>query len=343
VKQASIEGGPRQGSVSTETARVAGLMGVGPVPAGTEARSATGRGEPATPRRVTSLTIVVPAKNERATIATVVDRIRDRLSAVEGLRFEILVVDDGSDDGTGSLATERGARVVRHAQSLGNGAAVKRGIREATHDWILLMDADGQHPPEVIPSLIERAEEHDMVVASRNGSGGAWYRNFANRIYNALASYVTSRRIPDLTSGFRLVRADIAKRLVYLLPNTFSYPTTITLAMLRCGYSVAWEPFQVRPRAGKSHIRLLHDGSRFVLIILKIATFFAPLRVFLPVSLSMGALGMFWYLWTYFHEGRFTNMAALLLTQATVMFALGLISEQVAALRFEHIEERPER
>jgi hypothetical protein len=150
---------------------------------------------------------------------------------------------------------------------------------------------------------------------------------------------VTSRRIPDLTSGFRVLRADIGKSLVYLLPNTFSYPTTLTLSLLRCGYSVGFVPFEVRRRVGKSHIRLLKDGSRFVLIILKIATFFAPLRVFLPVAAGMAGLGVGWYLYTFLTAGRFTNMAALLITQATVIFALGLVSEQVAALRFERVEE----
>lgn len=289
-------------------------------------------------RRVTSLSVVVPAKNEAASIGGLVTELRNRLADLRGVTFEIVVVDDGSSDGTGAVARECGAHVVRHAESLGNGAAIKRGIREAACDWILLMDADGQHPPHVVPSLIEAAEEHDMVVASRGGRGGVWYRNLANRAYNGLASYVTSRRIPDLTSGFRILRADVAKSLVYLLPNTFSYPTTLTLALLRCGYSVGFAPFEVRPRSGKSHIRLVQDGSRFVLIILKIATFFAPLRVFLPVAAAMAALGLGWYAYTWLATGRFTNMAALLITQATVLFAIGLVSEQVAALRFERIE-----
>ncbi len=330
-------------ATSTGDPQLSSLMIDGVAPADHASDPTPTEASRAVRRRVTSLSIVIPAKNESATIGVLIADLRSRLDALGGLRHEILVIDDGSTDGTGAIATESGARVVRHSQSLGNGAAVKRGIREATHDWVLLMDADGQHPPAAIAGLVEQAEEHDMVVASRDGRGGAWYRNIANRIYNGLASYVTSRRIPDLTSGFRLIRADVAKRLVYLLPNTFSYPTTITLAMLRCGYSVTWQPFAVRQRVGKSHIRLLHDGSRFLLIILKIATFFAPLRVFLPIASLMAVTGVFWYAWTFLEYGRFTNMSALLLTQATVLFGLGLVSEQVAALRFEHIEERPGR
>ena len=214
------------------------------------------------------------------------------------------------------------------------------GIREARGDWILLLDGDGQHPPESIPQLLEMAERHDMVVGSRNGGGGAIHRNVANRVYNRLASYVTNRRIPDLTSGFRLMRADVAKSYAYLLPNTFSYPTTITLAMLRGGYSVGFAPVRVRPRSGRSHIHIVRDGSRFFLIILRIATFFAPLRVFVPIALAMAALGAAWYAYTYFTQTRLTNMAVLLWTQATVIFALGLISEQIAALRFERTDRR---
>src|SRR5690606_27932406 len=252
-----------------------------------------------------------------------------------GLTADVLVVDDGSDDGTAEIAEAGGATVVRHAVPLGNGAAVKRGIRCANRGWILLLDGDGQHPPDAIPAMLALAERFDMVVGSRGGRGGSVHRNLANRIYNRLASYVTARRIDDLTSGFRLVRADVLKSFVYLLPNTFSYPTTITLAMLRAGYSVAFHPIRVRPRAGRSHIRLLRDGSRFLVIILRIATLFAPLRVFAPLAAAMFAAGLAWYGYTFFAYGRFTNMALLLLAQATVLFALGLVSEQIAAMRFE--------
>ncbi|MCC6670145.1 MAG: glycosyltransferase family 2 protein [Planctomycetes bacterium] len=304
-------------------------------------------GRPATPAdpsppatRVRSLTLVIPAKDEAANLANLLAELVPVLAALPGLRSEVLVIDDGSRDATAEIAAAAGARVVRHAESLGNGAAVKRGIREARHEWILLLDGDGQHPPAAIPELIRQAERYDMVVGSRGGTGGAWYRNLANRVYNRLASYVTNRPIPDLTSGFRLIRADAAKGFAYLLPNTFSYPSTITLAMLRGGYSVGFQPIQVRPRGGRSHIRLLRDGSRFVLIILRIATFFAPLRVFLPLSLAFALAGLAWYAYTFFTESRFTNMAGLLLTQATVIFVLGLISEQIAAMRFERGEDR---
>ena len=337
IKTEPSAGAPLAGLMAVDEASLAPALAVAPL-----ATSTGEAGRSGSQRRVKSLSIVVPAKDEAVTIGALVQDIARRLRELEGLDFEVLVVDDGSTDDTGAIAAECGARVIRHAQSLGNGAAIKRGIRSARKDWVLLMDADGQHPPAAIASLVAAAEDHDMVVASRDGRGGAWYRNLANKTYNALASYVTSRRIPDLTSGFRLLRADIGKRLCYLLPNTFSYPTTLTLSLLRCGFSVGFVPFEVRRRVGKSHIRLFKDGSRFVLIILKIATLFAPLRVFLPLAFGMAALGLGWYLHTYLAFGRFTNMSAVMFTQATVVFMLGLISEQISALRYEHVDRDPE-
>lgn len=291
-------------------------------------------------RRVARLSVVIPARNEEAALARLLTELGEVLHGIEGITHEILVIDDGSHDGTGRVAKACGAAVIRHPESLGNGAAVKRGIREARGDWILLLDGDGQHPPDAIPRMLDMAEEHDMVVGSRDGGGGAVHRNLANRVYNRLASYVTNRRIPDLTSGYRLLRADVAKSYAYLLPNTFSYPTTITLAMLRGGYSVGFLPIRVRARQGRSHIHVVRDGCRFLLIILRIATFFAPLRVFVPIAAAMWLLGAAWYGYTYFNFGRLTNMAIVLWTQATVIFALGLISEQIAALRFDRTEPR---
>lgn len=288
-------------------------------------------------RRVKSLTIVMPARNEAQNLSGLLDEVRDELDQA-GLEFaEVLVIDDGSSDETPIIAEAKGFRTIHHAHSLGNGAAVKRGIREAKGEWILLLDGDGQHPPAELAAMLELGEHHDMVVASRGGRGGSMHRNLANRIYSRFASYVSGSHIPDLTSGFRLVRADVAKDLVWLLPNTFSYPTTLTMSMLRGGWSVAFHPFSVRERGGKSHIRLIADGSRFFLIILRIATMFAPLRVFLPVSFAFAALGLGWYAYTWFVDLRFTNMAVMLLGQATLLFALGLIAEQIAALRFQNL------
>lgn len=324
----------------TRIDRLPALMAVGEkpaVPAGSAPAATSAGGGEDVRRRVQRLSVVVPARNEEANLEPLLKEVHDALAA-SGVPFrEVIVVDDGSTDATPAIAQRAGCKVVRHAEPLGNGAAVKRGIREAKGDWILLLDGDGQHPPHELAAMLAMAERYDMVVASRGGKGGKLHRNLANRTYNALASYVSQRRIPDLTSGFRLVRADVVKDLVWLLPNTFSYPTTITMSMLRGGWSVGFHPFQVRQRKGKSHVRLFADGSRFFLIILRIATMFAPLRVFLPASLLTAGLGVAWYLHTWWTEGRLTNMAVLLMTQAGLLFALGLIAEQIAALRFQNL------
>jgi glycosyltransferase involved in cell wall biosynthesis len=324
------------------TDRLPALMAAGEMPPSAQPVAATPVAPPVVVdreagRRVLRLSVVVPARNEEANLEPLLREVHDALAA-SGVPFrEVIVVDDGSTDATPAIAQRAGCKVVRHAEPLGNGAAVKRGIREAKGDWILLLDGDGQHPPHELSAMLAMAERYDMVVASRGGKGGKLHRNLANKTYNALASYVSQRRIPDLTSGFRLVRADVVKDLVWLLPNTFSYPTTITMSMLRGGWSVGFHPFQVRQRKGKSHVRLFADGSRFFLIILRIATMFAPLRVFLPASLLTAGLGVAWYLHTWWTEGRLTNMAVLLMTQAGLLFALGLIAEQIAALRFQNL------
>jgi glycosyltransferase involved in cell wall biosynthesis len=289
--------------------------------------------------RIKRLSIVVPARNESLNMAGLLDELNEVLGELDLPFCEVIVVNDGSTDDTAQLACDRDAKVVTHAVGLGNGAAVKRGIREAKGDWILLLDGDGQHPPHEIPAMIREGELHDLVVASRGGTGGSIHRNIANQVYNRFASYVSGRKIPDLTSGYRLMRADVAKSLVWLLPNTFSYPTTITMSMIRGGWSVGFHPFQVRPRLGKSHVRLVADGSRFFVIILRIATMFAPLRVFIPAAMITGGVGLAWYFNTWIQDGRFTNMALLLLTQAMLLFALGLIAEQIAALRFQGLAQ----
>jgi len=276
-----------------------------------------------------SLSVVIPAKNEAAALPGVLARIRSVLP-----HAEIILVDDGSTDSTPTVAADAGARVLRHRYSMGNGAAIKNGARAATGDVIVFMDADGQHPPEAIPRLLERLEEgYEMVIGARDRSGQANAgRSLANALYNRLASWMVDHEVADLTSGFRAVRADRFREFLHLLPNGFSYPTTITMSFFRSAYAVSYVPVDVAKRVGRSHIRPLRDGVRFFLIIFKIATLYSPLKLFVPIAAAFLSLGLGWYGYTYVESGRFTNMSALLLSASVIVFLIGLISEQVAAL-----------
>jgi glycosyltransferase involved in cell wall biosynthesis len=275
------------------------------------------------------LSIVIPAKNEVATISQVVARARQRFPEAE-----VIVVDDGSTDGTQDAAKSAGASVIRHPESLGNGAAVKAGARAANRDILAFMDADGQHDAGEFGPLLEKlAEGYQMVIGARNAHASV-SRLFANGFYNEFASFLCGRRIADLTSGFRVVRSEHFRRFLYLLPNGFSYPTTITMAFLRNGYPVGFVPIDAGQRTGKSHIRPIRDGLRFLVIIFKIATLYAPLKVFLPVSGIFFATGAGYYAYTYATSGRFTNMSMLVLSASVIVFLIGLISEQITALTY---------
>jgi len=278
-----------------------------------------------------SLSIVIPAKNEAGAIGTVVAGARKAYPDAE-----IIVVDDGSDDDTAAVAKEAGATVVQHPESLGNGAAVKAGARAATGDIIAYMDGDGQHSAGEFAPLLQKLDEgYDMVIGARSsGSHANVGRLAANGIYNVIASWLTGRRIPDLTSGFRVVRAELFRKFLYLLPNGFSYPTTITMAFLRAGHPIRFEPIPVAKRIGKSHIRPIRDGVRFMVIIFKIATLYSPLKIFLPVSAGFFMTGIGWYAYTFSTMGRFTNMSMLLFSASVIVFLIGLISEQITALTY---------
>lgn len=278
-----------------------------------------------------SLSIIIPAKNEAGIIGDVVSSVRGIYADAE-----ILVVDDGSTDKTATFAERAGAMVVSHPVSLGNGAAIKAGARAANGEILIMMDGDGQHKAEDIPALLAKLDEgYDMAIGARDsGSHAGVGRLAANGLYNVFASMISGHRIPDLTSGFRAVRADLFKRFLYLLPNGFSYPTTITMAFLRSGFPVTFVSIKALGRTGKSHIRPIRDGLRFLAIIFKIATLYAPLKVFLPISGLFFLSGTGYYAYTYVTTGRFTNMSMLTLSAAVIIFLIGLISEQITALTF---------
>ncbi|MEO6172470.1 MAG: glycosyltransferase family 2 protein [Arenimonas sp.] len=277
------------------------------------------------------ISVVLPAKNEA-------EGLRRTLPSLKALMpdAEIIVVNDGSMDDTAAVAEKFGVRVLTSPYPMGNGAAIKRGARAANGEILLFMDADGQHGPEYCLRLLSRLDQgYDMVVGARGWDGQATVsRGMANGLYNRIASWMTGQKVADLTSGFRAVRADKFREFLHLLPNGFSYPTTITMAFFRSAYAIAYEPVPVAQRIGKSHIRPLRDGLRFLLIIFKIATLYSPVKLFAPTGLFFFLLGLAYYGYTYAVEGRFTNMSALLLSASVIIFLIGLISEQITALTY---------
>ena len=278
-----------------------------------------------------AVSVVVPAFNEADGISEVVSAL-----AQAGPWHEIIVVDDGSIDATAERAAAAGAVVVRHPYNKGNGAAVKSGIRRATGEFVMIIDGDGQHRADDARRIVSRLGEYDLVIGARAATTQATLpRRLGNGMLNGFASYLTGRSIPDLTSGFRGARRECLREFLHLLPNGFSTPTTTTLAFIKAGYNVTFEPTEARQRVGNSKIKLARDGAKFLMIILKIVTIFSPLRVFLPISLTSFAIGAAYALWTIYSQSHITNSSVLLIMLAVIVFLVGLVSEQISALRFE--------
>ncbi len=282
------------------------------------------------------ITVVIPARNEANGLRGMLPPL---LALMAGA--EILVVDDGSVDDTVGVCQEHGVRVISHRYAKGNGAAIKTGARAAAGEVIIFMDADGQHKPDDIPALLTKFHEgNDMVVGARqSGSQAGLHRAVANDLFSRFASWMVMQPIADLTSGFRVVRAAKCRKFLYLLPNGFSYPTTITMSFFRAGYSVAYVPIHApRRSSGVSHIHPLRDGVRFLLIIIKIGTLFSPQKLFLPISAGFFMTGVAYYAYTFLTADRFTNMSALLFISAVFTFLIGIVSEQISALHYKDID-----
>jgi len=275
--------------------------------------------------------VVMPAFNEEAAIGPLIAE----LLTVARWR-EVLVIDDGSTDATAHHARTAGARVISHPYNKGNGAAVKTGIREASGACILIIDADGQHRPADAVRLVAPLGAYDLVVGARSqGSQASWARRAGNSLLNAIAGYLAGLPIPDLTSGFRAAKRECLLDFLHLLPNGFSTPTTTTLAFMKAGYSVRFEPIEAARRRGESKIKLGSDGINFFLILLRIITIFSPLRIFLPVSAAAFMAGAAYAMWTIATQSHVTNSSVLLILLSVVIFLVGLVSEQISSLRFE--------
>ncbi len=288
------------------------------------------------PSKKLDVSVIIPAHNEAAAVENIIHEVFQALKQYKQT-FEVLVIDDGSIDKTGKIAEDAGACVISHPYRMGNGAAIKTGIRKAKGSTIVMIDGDGQHDPKDIPKLLEHTGAFDMVVGARTRTSKiGFHRKLANGVYNAFASFVCNQKIKDLTSGFRAVKAKIAKDYVYLLPNSFSYPSTLTLAAIRAGYTLKYIPITLNKRIGKSKVKLFKDGIRFFMIIIRISVLFSPLRVFLPFSALLFFLGFCWYMYSVFFVRRtFPPISIVLFLTSVIVFFLGIISDQIAQLRYE--------
>jgi len=284
-----------------------------------------------------SVSVILPAYNEGEIIGSVVASLR----AVAGPDWQIIVVDDGSDDDTAARAAGAGVQVITHPYNKGNGAAVKTGLRAATGDLVCLMDADGQHDPAQIAGLLEALDTYDLVIGARQDGGGTggFFRRLGNAFYNQLATYLSNQKVLDLTSGFRAAWRDKMMEFLPLFPNGFSYPTTSTLAFIKAGYNVGYVPISTSKRVGKSKIRLLPDGAKFVVIALRMIVLFSPMRIFLPASLLMFSAGASYGAYTIYQATDITDATVLLITMSVVTFLVGLVSEQIALMRLERLQK----
>lgn len=281
------------------------------------------------------VSIVLPCLNEAENLKKLLPEIQAAQP-----NAEILVIDDGSTDQSKSVCKNHGVRVISHPTSLGNGAAIKTGARNAIGEIIVFMDADGQHRPNDIQRLLDKVQEgYELVVGARSKEMHASKkRHLGNSVFNKLASFMTGQTIDDLTSGFRAVKAMHFRKFLYLLPNGFSYPTTSTMAFFRSALPVAYVPIRAEQREGKSKINLLKDGLRFFVIILKIGALYSPMRLFLPVSFFLFMTGIIHYGYTYINYRSFTNMSAMLFMSALFVFLMGILSEQISSLHYRNSE-----
>jgi glycosyltransferase involved in cell wall biosynthesis len=288
-----------------------------------------------------TVSVIIPAFNEERIIGKVIKKTIEVLE-LHQLDFEVIVVDDGSQDKTGETASQAGATVLKHPYNIGNGAAIKRGIHHSTGEIVVMMDGDGQHDPNDIPRMLEFFPEYEMVVGARSReSESQWHRNLANRCYSFLASYIVGRRVEDLTSGFRSINGDISRDIAHLFPNGYSYPSTATIAMFRSGYSVKYIPIKASARVGKSKIKLIRDGLRFLLILARIGTLFSPLRLFLPLGGMVFIPGFCYAVYRLMMGKPWTLPIVISITGGLLIFTLGLISEQIALLRRVPRSNRP--
>jgi len=277
------------------------------------------------------ISIIIPAYNEEQGLGGALETL---MAIASRKGWEVIVVDDGSTDGTADVARARGARLISHPENRGYGAALKSGIRNASHDIVIMMDADGQHDPALIEQLISNMDRYDMVVGARKKSGGM--RAPGKKLLSMVANYLAGVKIPDLNSGFRAFRASVMKSFLHFCPNTFSFTTTITLAYLREGYSIKYLPIDIERRVGRaSTVRFFRDGYKTFLLIIRVIVLFNPLKVFIPPSIALFIFGSAFTVYGIVVFRRAPNTGVLTILSSIILFFMGILADQISAIRRE--------
>lgn len=278
------------------------------------------------------LSIIIPAYNEEKSIGVLLQRLKDRCT---GQNYEVIVVDDGSTDNTCNVAKDIGVNVIRHPYNKGYGAAIKTGIRSAESEIVIIMDADGQHNPDDIHSFMKFIGEYDMIVgARRKDSQFSLSRRPWKKLLSIIANYLAARKIPDLNSGFRTIRKERLIEFMHILPNGFSFSTTITLALLKAGYNVKYIPIRTLKREGRrSNVNFLRDGVRTVMLIIRTIVLFDPLKVFTPVSLLLFVIGVSFSIYGAMVYGRVPGTGVIVILSSIYIFFFGVLADQISALR----------
>jgi glycosyltransferase involved in cell wall biosynthesis len=282
------------------------------------------------------LTVVLPAFNEEATIG---DVIRVLYSCCSEIIEEVIVVDDGSTDKTAEIAASQGAKVIIHVENRGYGTALKTGIRATKTEWVATMDCDGQHRAEDLLVLWQQIDGNDMVVGQRKGlSHSNLWRMPGKWVLSLISNYLAKRTIPDLNSGMRIADRETILKYIHLCPSGFSFSTTITLAMLSRGHKVAYVPITVTKRKEGASLVSVSTGVDTFMLILRISSLFGPLRIFIPLSLASGLLGVVLAVLYFIAASTISGAPILLMVTSVLLFALGLICDQVSQLRLERYE-----
>lgn len=281
----------------------------------------------------TEITVIIPAYNEEKGIGEVIDKIKDAMENVRA-SYEIIVIDDGSTDETAAIVKEKGVKLIQHPYNKGYGAALKTGVKNAKGNIVLFIDADVQQNADDIPKLLGPMTEYDMVVGTRTkGSKIPLLRRLGKFILSALANYLAGQKIPDLNSGFRAIKKEIVMKYMGILPNTFSFTTTITLATIKEGYNLKYVPIETGERVGSSKIKLFRDGSRFIMLILRTVALFEPMKVFLPASIALFVAGFSYLVHNLIFYLNVPDTSVLLIVSSLILFFFGLLADQISLMR----------